>query len=333
MSVTPAYVNRKVQEGSVIGATLQAYKKDIDKPLSAILTLNTIAHTVGAMGVGAQAGKLFGSNHFDLGFTNLSYASIIAAIMTLAILILSEIIPKTIGANMWESLAPFTVRSLKILLLVLSPFVWLSQLITKSLKKDKDKSIFSKADFAAMASAGLESGTLDHSESVIIQNLMRLEKLVVRDIMTPRTVMVMADQTQRIFDFYQKNKPLNFSRIPVYSEKQDHITGIFLKDDLLAKMAEDQHNDKLITIRRDVLFVNDDTDLPRLLDLFVTKKGHIAIVNDSYGSILGLVSMEDLFETLLGLEIVDESDNIADLQSFARKKWEERAKNDGLIPN
>ncbi len=330
LSITPAYINRKIQEGKVIGNTLKAYKKDIDKPLSAILTLNTIAHTVGAIGVGAQAGQIFGSNYINLGFTNLSYESVIASVMTLAILILSEIIPKTIGANMWESLAPFTVKSLKILLLILAPFVWISQLITKTLKKDKNKSIFSKADFSAMASAGLESGTLDHSESLIIQNLMRLEKLVVRDIMTPRTVIVMADENQPIFDFYQKNKPLNFSRIPIYKDKQDHITGMILKYDLLTKMAEDQHNLKLSAIKRDVFNVSDSTDLPGLLDLFVTKKGHMAIVNDNYGSVVGLVSMEDLFETLLGFEIVDESDNVADLQTYARKKWEERANNNGL---
>lgn len=327
LSVTPAYVNRKAQEGGAIGKLLQTYKKDIDRPLSAILTLNTIAHTVGAIGVGAQAGELFGNNYINLGFVNLSFESLIAGGMTLAILILSEIIPKTIGANMWQSLAPFTVRSLKWLLIVLAPLVWISQGITKTLKKDKSRSVFSKADFAAMATVGLESGALDKSESVIIQNLMRLENLTVRDIMTPRTVIIMANEDQRLFDFYQKNKPLQHSRIPVYKEKQDHITGMFLKDDLLVEMAEDRHNLRLADIRREILFVQDNTELPQLLDIFVTNKGHLAIVNDGYGSVVGLVSMEDLFETLLGLEIVDESDQIEDLQRYARKKWEERAKN------
>ena len=324
LSVTPSYVSRKVQEGSATGKLLQAYKKDIDRPLSAILTLNTIAHTVGAIGVGAQAGKLFGSSYINLGLVNLSYESIIAGLMTIFILILSEIIPKTIGANMWSSLAPFTVRSLKVLLIVLRPFVWVSQGITKTLKKDKGRSVLSKADFAAMATAGLESGALDKSESVIIQNLMRLENLVVKDIMTPRTVIVMADENQRLFDFYQKNKPFQHSRIPVYREKQDHITGLILKDELLIEIAEDRHNKKLIDIRRDIPFVPDDVELPRLLDIFVSGNAHIAMVNDSYGSVVGLVSMEDLFETLLGLEIVDETDQIEDLQRYARKKWEER---------
>ncbi len=325
LSVTPSYVNRQVQEGTATGKLLQAYKQDIDKPLSAVLTLNTIAHTAGAIGVGAQAGKLFGTSAINLGFTYLSYESFIAGAMTLAILILSEIIPKTIGANMWKELAPFTVRSLRVLMWILFPFVWLSQLITKSLKKEKGRSVFSRADFAALTSAGLESGALDKSESKIIQNLLKLEKLTAHDIMTPRTVIVMANEDLTLREFYQKNKPIRNSRIPVYFEKSDHITGMVLKDELLEHLAEDQHETRLKDIRRDIIFVNDTDVLPTLLDTFVSKREHIAIVNDVYGSVVGLVTMEDLFETLLGLEIVDETDSVEDLQRLARKQWEDRA--------
>ena len=326
LSVTPSYVNRQVQEGTATGKLLQSYKQDIDRPLSAILTLNTVAHTVGAMGVGLQAGKLFGTHIINLGFTTISYESIIAALMTLAILVLSEIIPKTLGANMWKQLAPFTVRSLRILLFILAPFVWLSQIITKNLKKEKGRSVFSRADFAALATAGLESGAIDKSESKIIQNLLRLEKLTAHDIMTPRTVIVIADENLTLRAFYQQNKPLRYSRIPVYFERSDHVTGMILKDELLGQLAEDQHETKLKDIRRDILFVNDSDALPHLLDTFVSRREHIAIVNDDYGSVVGLVTMEDLFETLLGLEIVDESDNVEDLQRLARKQWEERAR-------
>jgi CBS domain containing-hemolysin-like protein len=325
LSVTPSYVNRQVQEGTATGKLLQTYKQDIDKPLSAVLTLNTIAHTAGAIGVGAQAGKLFGTSAINLGITSLSYESFIAGAMTLAILILSEIIPKTIGANMWKELAPFTVRSLRILMWVLSPFVWMSQLITKTLKKDKDRSVFSRADFAALTSAGLESGALDKSESKIIQNLLKLEKLTAHDIMTPRTVIVMANENLTLKEFYEKNKPIRNSRIPVYFERSDHITGMVLKDELLEHLAEDKHETRLKDIRRDIPFVNDTDVLPTLLDTFVSKRQHIAIVNDDYGSVVGLVTMEDLFETLLGLEIVDETDSVEDLQRLARKQWEERA--------
>ncbi len=327
LSVTPAYINRALHEGKPIAETLKSYKEDIDRPLSAILTLNTIAHTVGAIMVGVQAGKLFGSNFIDVfGIMQVSYETIVAIIMTISVLILSEIIPKTIGANMWQSLAPFTVKSVKILIFLLSPLVWVSQLITKSLKKDKTRSVLSRADFTAMAVAGAESGALDHSESAIIQNLMRLEVLKVRDIMTPRTVMVTADEQQDMGEFWQQNKPLAYSRIPLYRDRSDHIVGMILKDHLLVELAEDRHDGKLLDIRLDIQHVKDTDPLPLLLDALVSNRQHIAIVNDSYGSVVGLVSMEDLFETLLGLEIVDETDAVEDLQRLARQQWEARAK-------
>ena len=326
LSVTPAYIRRVKREGSSIGPLLESYKEDIDRPLSAILTLNTIAHTVGAIGVGAQAGKLFGNNQLDLGFTSLSYESIIAALMTMAILILSEIIPKTIGANMWQTLAPFTVRSLSVLIWILSPLVWISQRITKTLKKDKERSVLSRADFAAMAKTGEMEGTLDRSESTIIQNLLRLDKLKARDIMTPRNVMVVANEEQTLEAFWQAHQPLPYSRIPVYQEKPDHITGMFLKDQLLEELAGDQNQMALKEIRRDILHVNDSEPLPKLLDHLVTSKQHIAMVYDQYGSVVGLVTMEDIFETLMGLEIMDETDTVENLQRYARQQWEARAK-------
>ncbi len=326
LSITPSYVNRSMREGSAIGSRLQTYKEDIDKPLSAILTLNTIAHTVGAIGVGAQAGKLFGNTQLDLGFYSISFESIIAAVMTLAILILSEIIPKTIGANMWQTLTPFTVRSIRVLIWILGPLVWVSQKITKTLKKDKERSVLSKGDFAAMAQVGEEEGTLDPSESTIIQNLLRLEKLKARDIMTPRNVMVAANEERTLEDFWLAHQPLPYSRIPVFKEKSDHITGMILKDQMLEELAQDRHQKILKDIRRDILHVNDSDPLPKLLDNLVTSREQIAMVYDDYGSVVGLITMEDIFETLLGLEIIDESDTVENLQRYARQQWEARAK-------
>ncbi len=190
LSITPAYVSRMQTEKPKIGKWLYSYKEDIDRPLSAILTLNTIAHTVGAIGVGVQAGKLFGSHQINLYFFEISFESLIAGLMTLSILILSEIIPKTLGANYWKQLTGFTVRSLRVILIVLAPFVWMSQWITRHIKTDKGRSVFSRADFTAMADAGLKSGAIDSEERSIIQNLLRLEKLKVRDIMTPRSVVL-----------------------------------------------------------------------------------------------------------------------------------------------
>jgi len=328
LSITPSFISRKVQEGSQLGADLEMFKEDIDRPLSAILTLNTIAHTVGAIGVGAQAAKVFNGPSIIPGIPS---ETIVASVMTLAILILSEIIPKTIGANMWQSLAGFTVKSLKFLLFILAPFVWVSQLITKNLKRDKDKSVFSKADLAAMTHAGEESGVLAESESTIIKNLLAFDNVSVRDIMTPRTVMVKVDETTTLMDFYKNNQPLRFSRIPIFQESSDNITGIVLKDEILQYLVEDKDGVQLKEIKREVIAVRDDKHLPELFEVMTTQKVQIAIVVDSYGSLVGLVTMEDLFETLLGLEIVDESDGEADLQKLARQKWEARAKKMGLI--
>ena len=331
LSITPAYISQQKQAKTTIGRDLEHFKRDIDRPLSAILTLNTIAHTVGAIGVGAQAGKLFGENEFHLGFIHLSYESIIAGVMTLAILVLSEIIPKTIGANLWRSLAPFTVRSLKILLVILFPFVWLSQQITRRLKKDKTKSVFSRADFKALTHAGEESGALDRKESTIIKNLLRFEAIQVKNIMTPRTVMIMADEEMTLQEFYNRHEKLRFSRIPIYSNQPDNISGFFLKDELLENLVKDNDDWQLHQIRKDVLAVNRDKPLPELFDALTQNRAHMAIVVDDFGSLVGLVSMEDVFETLLGLEIVDESDAVADLQELARKRWEERARKIGLV--
>jgi len=328
LSITPSFITRKVQEGSQLGKDLEVFKEDIDRPLSAILTLNTIAHTVGAIGVGAQAANVFEDTPYIFGIPS---ETIIASVMTLAILILSEIIPKTIGANMWESLAGFTVKSLKFLLFVLTPFVFVSQLITKNLKKDKDKSVFSKADLAAMTHAGEESGVLAQSESTIIKNLLRFEEVSVRDIMTPRTVMVKADENTSLMEFYKNNQPLRFSRIPVFQESSDNITGVVLKDEILQYLVEDKDDVKLKELIREIPAVKDSKPLPELFEVMTTQRAQIAIVVDSYGSLVGLVTMEDVLETLLGLEIVDESDGEADLQKLARQKWENRAKKLGLI--
>lgn len=326
LSITPSYVQRKLQEGSPIGTTLDQYKEDIDKPLSAILTLNTIAHTVGAIGVGAQAKVAFPKESYDLFGINFQMEPVIASLMTLAILILSEIIPKTIGANSWKRLAPFTVNSLKILLFVLTPFVWISQLITKRFKADKSKSVLSRADFAAMAQAGAELGTLDAKEFTIIQNLLHLEQMTARDIMTPRTVMVTADQEMTVKSFYQDLKPHRYSRIPIFGEKPGNITGIALMDDILAQLADDKDNTPLKELRRDVLAIQDNKNLFDLFETLTRARSHLAVVMDNYGSLVGLITLEDIIETLFGLEIMDESDRVPDLQVQAKRIWEERAK-------
>jgi len=326
LSVTPSYTSRMQKEKPSIGKLLFRFKEDIDRPLSAILTLNTISHTVGAIGVGVQAGKLFGTTKINMFFFEATFESIIAGLMTLAILILSEIIPKTLGANYWKQLTPFTVRSLRILLFVLAPFVWMSKWITLVIKKDDEKSVFSRADVAAMADAGLESGAIDKEEKSIIQNLLRLEKLKVKDIMTPRSVVQTVDENLTLSEIYRENRPLTFSRIPLFNEHPDNITGLILKDGILEHLAEDKHSKKASSIKREILFVQDEFTVAKLMDTLILKRQHLAMVADKYGSVVGLVTMEDLFETLLGLEIVDESDKVEDLRKLAQENWEKRSK-------
>ena len=321
LSVTPSYVSRMQNERPFIGRQLNAFKEDIDRPLSAILTLNTIAHTVGAIGVGIQAGKIFGHTEIDLVLFSVAYESLIAGLMTLAILVLSEIIPKTVGAIYWKQLTPITVRSLRVLIAILYPFVWMSKIITRVVKKDGEKSVFSRADVAAMADVGLKSGAIDKEEKSIIQNLLRLENQHVKDIMTPRSVVLCLDEEQTLGELYNENNPFQFSRIPVYNEVPDNITGFILKDGILENIAADKHSRKAVEIRRKVLFVEANISVADLLDTFIQKKQHMAIVADEFGTIIGLVTMEDVIETLFGLEIVDESDKVVDLQKLARENW------------
>jgi len=330
LSITPSYIRSLKAKGDSLGETLDNFKQNIDRPLSAILTLNTFAHTVGAIGVGASAGKLFGSKPFNIAGLELNGEAVVAAVMTLAILILSEIIPKTIGANNWKGLSRFTVNSLKFILIVLAPLVWLSELITKKLKKNKEMSVLSRQDFAAVVQEGEQSGALDQSESKIIKNLIKLQSLSVRDIMTPRTVVAMASEKQSVHEFFEANKNLPFSRIPVYESQPDELTGVVLKDDILKTLAEDNHEKTLSQIKKPISIISDNKTLDEFMETLAKNKSHISGVMDENGVLVGVVTMEDFFETILGIEIVDESDSVADLQVLARKKWEERARKLGI---
>lgn len=329
LSITPTFVNTELNKGSELGKALERFKQDIDRPLSAILTLNTIAHTVGAIGVGAMAANMYAGVEPIGGI--ISYESLIAIIMTLAILFLSEIIPKTIGANNWRKLAPFTVKSLSFLMKVLAPLIWVSQWITKSFKKDKAKGVLTRTDFLALADVGKVSGALEENESSIIANLLGMDRLKVMDIMTPRTVMQIIDENTTLQHYYDNHQPMRFSRIPVFDNKPDSITGLVLKDDILSAMLQGRQNEPLKSVKREIKMINQEKSLKEFFTYLTQENEHIAIVHDNYGSITGLVTLEDMMETILGMEIVDETDNVADMQALARKRWEERAKKLGII--
>jgi len=326
LSITPSFAQIKQQEGSSLGTHLKSFKENIDRPLSAILTLNTIAHTVGAIGVGEQATRIWSeTSPFITSF-------VVPVVMTLAILVLSEIIPKTIGATYWKSLAGFTVTSLNFIITVLLPLVWLSQFITRLVKQDKAESVLSRSDFMAMAELGAREGVFEKQESTIIHNLLRFDTIRVKDIMTPRTVMKTAPEDQTIAAFYEANPELRFSRIPIYEHATaDRIVGYVLKDELLSQLVNQNGDAALSTIRREIMVAPESMPIPKLFERLLQQREHVALVVDEFGGTAGIVTMEDVIETLLGMEIVDESDRTDDMQALARKNWERRAKRLGLL--
>lgn len=333
LSITPSYVQIKIKEKGRVGQLLQQFKENIDRPLAAILTLNTIAHTVGAIGVGSQASSVWPSAGagLDLGSIHIGAEAIVATVMTLAILILSEIIPKTIGANSWQKLAPFTTLSVNFIIKALWPLVFISQFITKKLKKDKAKSVLSRADFNAMAEIGAKEGIFRKGESTILQNLLRFDTVSAKDIMTPRTVVLAANENMTIGEFYRANPHLHFSRIPLYDQTLDHITGYVLKDEMLTAIISKEENRAMKDIARNIVVVDSEFKLPALFNQMMEKREHIALVVGNFGGMAGIVTMEDIIETLLGMEIVDEMDGIEDMQILAKKKWEKRSQSLGII--
>lgn len=341
LSITPTFLNVKKQEGKAYASKLEELKKDVDKPLIAILTLNTIAHTVGAILVGVQAKvayvELYGNTTRSLfgdTFTEDLMVGVVSTLMTLLILIASEIIPKTIGATYWKQLSNFTSKALKAMVFFMkwTGLLWVLQLFTKLIgKKGGHGSVLSREDFTAMTDIAEEEGVFQESESTVIRNLLTFNEIQAKDVMTPRTVMKIASEDTLIQDFFEANRPLRFSRIPVFKERADNITGFFLKDELLEAIINKKGNEALSTIKREILVTDRDQPIPELLEKFVDKNEHLSLVVDEYGSVSGIVTMEDVIETLLGLEIMDESDNVEDLQVLARKNWEARAKRLGII--
>ncbi|WP_291328182.1 CNNM domain-containing protein [Desulfovibrio sp. UCD-KL4C] len=325
LSITPSYIQIQIYEKTAIATTLKHFKENIDKPLAAILTLNTIAHTVGAIGVGKQAAVIWADeNFFITGF-------VVPALMTLAILVLSELIPKTIGANYWKELTAFTVWSISLIIKILFPLVWFSQFLTTSLKNEKNKSVFSRTDFLAMAQVGADKGVLEKKESYIINNLLKFKTITVKDVMTPRVMIAASQRDDTLGGFHESNPDMIFSRIILFGKSIDDVTGYFLKQELLESLTHDKHQNKLKVIERKIPRTREDSAITDLLDQLILNHEHIALVIDPYGGTSGVVTIEDVIETLLGVEIMDESDKVADIQLLARKSWEKRAISMGLL--
>ena len=324
LSTPISFLYAKEESGHKSATTFIKLKNKIDRPLSAILTLNTIAHTIGAAGVGAQAIKMFGEIYFG----------IISAILTLLILVFSEIIPKTIGARYWRRLAMVSGIIINTMLIITFPLVIMTGYITNLFSKNKEELSVSREEISAMAKIGTEEGIFEEKENKIIQNLIRLKNVKVSEIMTPRVVVTIADENMSLEEFLRNKEFLHYSRIPVYSKNSENITGYILRQNVFEKLAERETNLILRDICREIVVVHELQTLLNLWEVLLEKKEHIALIVDEYGGLGGIVTMEDIIETILGLEIVDESDRITDMQQYAREKWRERkAKYNILIDN
>lgn len=318
----PSFVRQQERSGGKTGQRLGELKRNIDRSLAAILTLNTVAHTVGAAGVGAQAVKVFGDAYFGL----------ISAVLTILILVLSEIIPKTLGAQHWRSLVGFTVHACRAIIFVSYPLVALSKHITDLFRsRSKAEGSVSRDEIVALAQIGHHEGVLEESESRIIRNLIRFRDVRVENIMTPRIVLGVLAEKLSCQDAFKQQQAIRFTRIPLYSENKDNINGYVLKSDILQKLAEGAPETKLSDIQRPLRIVSELDTLSKLFDELLTHHEQIAIVVDEYGGTSGLVSLEDVIETMLGLEIVDESDSAIDMRELAKKRWKKRAEQIGLL--
>lgn len=320
LSVSPSYIANLEKGGKKSAASLKKIKADIDRSLAAILTLNTIAHTVGAGGAGAQAAAYFGD----------MYVGISMAVLTLLILFLSEIIPKTLGALYWRRLAPPTARFVQVLIWCLFPLIYVSEQLTRLLTRGKRVPRFSREEFTALAEIGAEAGHLDPKESRILRNLFRFPNLCAEDIMTPRTVVFALQQDLTVHEVMETCPEISFSRIPIYSHTVDEVTGFVLKTDLLLDEHRSGGKARLHELKRELRAVTETTPLSHVLEELLDNRAHVLLVVDHYGGMEGLVTLEDVVETLIGIEIVDEGDKIDDMRRLARQKWEERMQRIGI---
>lgn len=326
LSVTPAYIGALNESNADAAGRLKKLKEDVDRPLAAILSLNTVAHTVGATGAGAQAAAIWGGQNVWI----FSAVGVFSALLTLGILVLSEIIPKTLGAVYWRSLAPSVARGLTplIFLTTIVGLVPLSQWLTKLLARGKKEGSVSREEIAALAEIGHEEGVFDKAESRILTSLLRFNELKAKDVMTPRTVTVAFPATAPLAEVALNE---TFSRTPIYGESLDDVTGYALRDEVLKAVANGQGDQPVHTLQRDVLSVPHDLALPRVFEKLLERQEHLAVVTGEYGGTAGIVTVEDVVETLLGLEIVDEVDAEHDMQAAARRRWNERAQKIGLV--
>ncbi len=316
LSVTPAYIAVKTTESPIVGTRLLKLKQQIDRPLAAILTLNTIANTLGSAGVGAQVLIIYGD-------TKLAIAS---GLLTIVILIFSEIIPKTLGTVYWKKVAPFAAFTISLLIYITYPFVIMSEVISSVLGGEESQKV-TREEMIMTAELSADEGTINKKESLVIRNLLMLNKISVTDIMTPRSVVFGFEKKLTVGEIFNDHKTIQFSRIPVFDETMDNIEGAILRYKLMEAYAQDLDEMTIDNFMKPIHSVPEEASVAACLDQFIKRKEHIFIVIDDYGVTTGIVTLEDVVETLLGVEIVDEFDSVEDMRKYARELWEERKKN------
>lgn len=318
LSAPVSFISMKEAEGDKRAKRLHDYKNNIDRPVAAILSLNTIAHTIGAAGVGAEATHIFGEAYFGL----------VSAVLTLLILVFSEIIPKTIGASHWRRLVLPCTSIIRALIIICYPLVLLSELITKVFSTSSPQVSVSREEVSAMLNVGTEEGIFKPRENSTIQNFLTTAKVTAREVMTPSLVVASAPEEMTMSEFHGHKKFNPYSRILVYADSPELVTGYILRASVLEKLAEDKFDLTLSAIRRPIMSFSEDALVAEIWDKMIERKEHISIITDEYGCLRGIVTMEDVIETMLGVEIVDENDTTTDMQKYAREKWQKiKAKN------
>lgn len=314
LTSTSAYIGVLVKENKRSAKLLEHLKENIDRPISAILTLNTLSHTLGSAAIAYQIQSIYGQEAVTLA----------SVILTFSILIVSEIIPKSIGASHWKALIPFTAYTIQLMVLCLYPLVILSEWLGQLFSKNSEDPEVTREEILMTAEMGAEEGTLKGKESNIIKNLLMLDKIYVSDIMTPRSVFFALDDENTVEEVFAKHRPLRFSRIPVYSGSLDNITGMTYRYKIHEALSNDQHDKKIGEMVTPISSIPERMTVSQVLDFFIKEKEHIALAVDEYGIVAGLVSLEDAVETLLGVEIVDELDSVEDMRKFALEQWQLR---------
>lgn len=315
LSTNQSFVALAVENKKPYGQLLERHIEKIGRPLSAILTINTITNIVGSSLIAFRVQQIYGE----------TVLTIFSGILSFLVLIFCEVIPKSIGATHWKTLAPASAYIIQVMIFLVYPAVWIIEFVTTKLSGTQEQPEITRDELIMTAQIGAEEGTLKTKESTIIKNLLMLDKIYVSDIMTPRTVLFAIEDTETVEAVINKYKPIRFSRIPVFRDNLDNIIGMTSRYKILEALShDDEHDKKIGDLLTPIATVSERMHVSQLLDFFIKEKEHLALAIDEYGVITGLVTLEDAIETLLGVEIVDEYDNVEDMRKYALEQWQIR---------